>query len=503
MKITMHRTATHKLPLLVLSLALFGCGSSSKDSPSTGGTEPDAPSNPLASMFSPLAGDDTEGESSAFNSDALKGLGCGWVAASDADNANIAFPDKAARYWVALVPMTPGNRLRIDGVYPNARYFSYNSYDFALRPTDAIADRDIVPQAGSGNPFSDRSATHGGNYTAYLNFGAAPEPRAPNSFYSGSVGVGPAQIPNGLLVPIIYRTYVATNKLQTGDVALPVLTLETTTGQSIGSLPTCSEPFLPSGGGLFPKSGLNALINEADYPNQLALPAPTAVYPPITRPFYGLPDTFTNIVKDQLGLSNQASSLPELPATGGGGFLSNVHNDYTTSGFARRYGNLFLLRAKAPSFRSQSGVGFGQEQMRYWSICQNEFVTQRYTDCSADFETVLDAEGYFTVAVSDLAERPAFATREQGITWLPWGAYPDGLLLYRQMLVDDNFKQAIKRVPKGTDINEVMGEYAPQTTYCRPEIFDQPKLTPKQRFDACLADQNENPAAASPLPSAP
>jgi hypothetical protein len=72
------------------------------------------------------------------------GLGCGWIAASDPDKANIAFPDSEAKYWVAAAPVTPQTRLRIDGKYPDARYFSYNAYDVALRPTDAVADFELA-----------------------------------------------------------------------------------------------------------------------------------------------------------------------------------------------------------------------------------------------------------------------------------------------------------------------------------------------------------------------
>jgi len=494
------RISMRLLLAAAISLSLFGCGSS--DQPAAVSPTAPANSNPAASLIAPIssaapAGSAPAGDASASSSDALKGLGCGWIAASDADTANIAFPDKAARYWVALVPMTPGNRLRIDGVYPQARYFSFNSYDLALRPTDAIADRDLKPQAGSRNPFAEQGAPIGGRYTGFLNFGPAPESRAENSFYTGSVGLGPLQAPNSVIVPIIYRTYVATGERQDGGVALPLLTLESSTGQVIGTLPTCTEPFLPNFGGLLPNSSLNDQINNTDYPDQLALPFPTAVYPPSSRRFYGLPDTAMQIIINQLGLSDQAGQPPALPATGGGGFLSNIHNDYTTSTFARRYGSLFLVRAKAPSYRSQPGVAFGSEQMRYWSLCQNEFATQRYTDCSFDRQTPLDADGYFTVAISDTAERPASATAANGITWLPWGAYPDGVLLYRQMLVDDRFKQAIRDVPNGTALSDIMGDYAPQVTYCRPAIFDQANLSARQRFDACLADQKANPAAGT------
>lgn len=429
----------------------------------------------------------------AASTDALRGAGCGWQAASDADTANIAFPDKAARYWVALVPATPGTRLRLNGVYPDARYLSFNAYDAALRPTDAIADRDLAPDAGSRNPFSEAGVKPGGRYTAFLAFGPAPETRAANTFYTGQVGAGPLQLPNGGLVTIIYRTYVARGERQDGNVPLPLLTLESADGQSLGTLPTCSEPLLPNLGGLAPRSGLNAAINEADYPDQLAAPFPTAVYPPVTRVFYGLPDTAANIAGDQTGLSGQ---LPAPPATGGGGFLSNIHNDYTTSAFARRYGNLFLMRAKAPGFRSQPGRAFGNEPLRYWSLCQNEFVTQRYTDCSLDADTPVDADGFFTVAISDPADRPQRATAGDGVTWLPWGAYPDGVLLYRQMLADDSYAQAIKRVPKGTPLPEVMGEFAPQVTYCRPEVFDRADLkTAAARFKACQDDQQANPVS--------
>ncbi len=447
----------------------------------------------LSQQSSAAAGDAGE-RPAGLSSDPLLGLGCGWTAASDAGTANVAFPDEAARYWVALVPMTPGNRLRIDGRYPDARYFSYNSYDLALRPTDAIADNEIVPAAGAVNPFTQAGAAPGGGYTAWMVFGAVPTRRETNTFYSGSLTAGTLNVPNGALVPLIYRTYVATGANRDGDVGLPLLTLETSHGTRLGTLPDCSEPLLPNLGGLLPSLGLNDLINQTDYPDALALPFPTATYPAKTSVFYGLPDTVLNILLAQLP-GGGSLALPELPATGGGGFLSNIHNAYTSSAFARRYGNLFLLRAKAPSWRGRTGTAFGREQVRYWSLCQNEFATQRYTDCRIDADTALDADGYFTVAVSDAADRPLTADSAHDITWLPWGVYPDGLLLYRQMLADPDFDAAIAKVPKGTPIAEIMAEYTPQTTYCRRAVFERPGLDAGQRFAACAADQAANPPA--------
>src|SRR3546814_8595050 len=77
-----------------------------------------------------------------------------------------------------------------------------------------------------------------------------------------------------------------------------------------------------------------------------------------------------------------------------------------------------------------------------------------------------DSLGFFTVVVSDAADRPINAVRTNDITWLPWGPYPDGLLLYRHLLPNPAFAQAIQNVPYGSDPDAVMGDYFPQVAYC-------------------------------------
>ena len=177
--------------------------------------------------------------------------------------------------------------------------------------------------------------------------------------------------------------------------------------------------------------------------------------------------------------------------SGSGGFLSNVHNAYTSTGFARRYGSIAMVRAKAPSYRGQAGVEFGQEQLRYWSLCGNEFATQRFTDCAADFQVPLDDQGFFTVVISDPADRPANATAENGFLWLPWGPYPDQLLLYRHMLHNPEFTEAIQNVEKGDALADVMKDFAPVGIYCDPNVFTQSNRS-GEVFALCEQDQNTN-----------
>lgn len=427
---------------------------------------------------------------SSESQSAPAGLGCAWQAASDPDNANIAFPDVYAKYWVAGVPQIPGTRIRIKGQYPNARYFSFNVYDPALRPTDALADREIAPSDGGKNPFSNKGGK-AKEYEAFLQFGESPTQnpdavRAENTFYAGEVQAGPVAVPNGPMTALIYRIYLSREgDFFNGGVELPELILESEDGSTvIGSLPNCVEPLFPTLGGNAPKLGLNEILTGADYPDQIPTTYIIGNGDAQTRKFFSIFETVYQIAQDK------APGLPDAPDmapfSGGGGFLSNIHNAYTSTAFNRRYGSVALVRMKAPTYRDEPKTGFGQEQLRYWSICGNEFTTQRYTDCVADETSVIGADGYVTIVVSDAADRPANVTPENGFNWLPWGAYPDMVVIYRQMLPRADFDEAIEKQPYGGDLREGMGEYFPESAYCDPTTVSQSN-DPAQVFALCQA----------------
>ncbi len=419
------------------------------------------------------------------------GLGCGWEFASNIDTMNVAFPDESAKYWVALVPMAPQTRLRINGRYGDMRYFSFNVYDPILRPTDAIADAEIIPDAGGRNPAFDPFAAPGDSYTAYVEFTAPPDTPAPNTIYAGEMQLGPQAAPQPLLTGLIYRSYVPAEGLDfDGGVGLPLLTLETADGEiEILPMADCVEPLLPTLGDTLPELGINELLEGTDFIDDPFLQSPVRV--PVgspeaqTRVFYGLPSTVANIVRDFLGVPIPEGIEYELPLPAGGGFLSNKHNAYTTNLFSRSYGNVVMIRARAPSWRGQDGTAFGVENLRYWSVCQNDLPTQRYVGCVRDDQAHLDADGWFTVMVSDAADRPVNAVAENSIDWLPWGPYVDALLIYRHMLPNPGFVETIANVPAGTEPRDVMGDYLPQSAYCLREIVEGAGTDPAEVFNAC------------------
>lgn len=447
----------------------------------------------LAALMLPACGGDSDnladaaqggssqpaaGDSDSERASVPAGLGCGWQFVSDINTTNVAFPDESAQYWVALIPQLPQTRLRIDGRYPAVRYFSYNVYDPLLRPVDAIADVEL-------------QSNEAGGYTAYVEFSGKPEQPAINTIYAGETSLGAQAVPNPALTGIIYRTYVPDEGFDfDGGVGLPLLTLEMADGETeLLPYADCDEPLLPNLGGNLPDPGINNLLLTIDFPEELGvIRFPMATYPPATRVFYGLGPTAVNILSNALPAPLPPEVEENVPLGDGGGFLSNRHNAYTSTTFSRNDGNIFLLRGKAPSYAGNPRLAGGVEDMRFWSVCQNEFVTQRYVGCMADHQAVLDEHGYFTVVVSDAADRPANASEANNINWLPWGPFPDGLLIYRHMLPSAHFGPAIQNVPKGTDPREIMGEYLAVGAYCSASTFEAAGGSAGQIFAACLEE---------------
>jgi hypothetical protein len=416
------------------------------------------------------------------------GPACDWFRVFDGDKVNVAFPDTSANYWLAYAPALPGARVRINGRYPDARYFSFNAYNAKTAPTDAIGDFQISPDLPDTNPFlgetrRDSTIAAGAPYTAYLEYGLPPASRAPNTFYSGNIlSLASLGIPNAAGAIIIYRTYVPRFGFGLdGGVGLPQLTLETpagdvpfANGQDCTAFMQTLVQELPS---------LTDAINAANYPDGTGGPPfVIASDPPAFKVFYGIG---LNLLRDN------GAPIPPTPLDDSdtGGFFSNVHNRYAYGAFSRNLGGLYLARGRAPTFTDGTDDPF--PQVRYWSICQNELATQRVTSCVADWQATLDEEGYYNVVVSDPADRPENASVEHGFDWLPWGgAYYDGYLILRNMLPDPSFAEAIQNVERGTDPVSVMNDYFPQATYCSRETFEaNADASPAQVFAACIAGQ--------------
>ncbi len=376
----------------------------------------------------------------------------------DSGTLNIAFPDEAAQYWGGVFAGPPGSRVRIEGRYPHTRYFSFNTYDVQLRPTDALTDRDTVPDPGSTNPFlpgANRNAVNR-EYTAYIETGPEPANPAPNTIHTGEANLAGV---------FLYRTYIPDRDHdETGGVGLPRAFIELPGGgETEISLIDCTRASKPSG------APLNELITNLELPSELD-PISPGGNP--RAPFF----KFVNLPVAVVGTILAGDSTEELRNTlqdllvevgGQGGYLSNVDNAYVSAIINRSFGRVLMVRARAPSFAdTRPGVATmpANPQLRYFSMCQNEPLSQRVIACRSDDQTAVGPDGYFTYVISTASQRPANATPSCGVTWIPWGPFARGVLIYRHMLPGAGFTQSIQAAEFRNEA-ATMGEYLPRAEY--------------------------------------
>jgi hypothetical protein len=365
---------------------------------------------------------------------------CSWQLASNPGTVNIEYPDLNAKYWGRMIFPVPGERLRITGAYPAARYFSFHVYDEKLVPLDSAYDARIAPDAGSSNPFvgKPRRSAPGDKYTEYVDFTAAPANPAPNTLYVGDT-------PQGTPTPestLMYRVYVPQNPAEpAGSVPLPQITVQSTEGATIETYGACGSSAIELGG------QLNEEIANSNWPAG----APTPEIPEATNP----PTWGRAFLSKLIGV------------------YANQQNAYLKATISRQYGGVVVIHGKAPTFaNTRAGQPpYAKRQVRYWSICQNSDTT-RVISCAADYQAAL-TQGYYTYVISDPDQRPSNATAANGVTWLPWGGiFPNGEVILRNMLPSSSFAQAIQNVGETSSPQAVMGPYLPQALYCPKATFE-------------------------------
>ena len=376
------------------------------------------------------------------------GRDCFWQGGNR--TVNIAYPDLGARYWTSSFPLPPGAELVLKGRFPHARYMSFNVYDAAAQPTDGLADVDIAPDDGSSNPFlpgaqRDVAERH---YTVRVVSGARPEKREPNTIYLNAAG---QPSPAGV---IMYRVYVPdTGRDVSGATGVPEVSMRLPSGQVLDQPATCEAR-----GDSPAAQALDSSHASTDGPG--ADPSnPTSEDPIRWEAFFNYFQAFS--YPAQATPAGAVRSV--LPREKLGGFLSNVDNAYTLATASRGIGPVVVLEGRAPvTPRTLDGRPVMEDgQVRYWSLCENEFASQRVIDCVFDEQVRSDARGRFTVVMSEPSERPANATPECGVNWIAWGVQPDSLLILRHMLPSVSFAQAIQRVSELGTERAVIGEYLP------------------------------------------
>jgi hypothetical protein len=379
---------------------------------------------------------------------------CAWPTRADRSIDNIAYPDTAATYWGQGYRLADGETLELEGSFPDARYASFITYRTTGGAIDTLTDRDIAPDDGSTNPFAGGSAEGPHDYTVTVRPDRGADASG-NDLGAAAADDGPAPDPvpltdevealvrrdqagsggdDATVGTILYRLYLPNDEDDvTGGVGLPRVTVVGADGTRT-ELPPCPDPTTSAAG----KATVEHFGPETDRP---APPAPVFIRPD----------------------GAQARLYP------------NPDNVYVATIVEHQPGRLVVVRGKAPTFPDTRTGPVGQgEQVRYWSMCTNEFrKPYPVTTCAADVDVALSDDGSFTFVVSTPEDRPDNATPEDGVTWLDWGSTEvNGLLLLRHMLASPDFAESAINLEPGQVAQEVMGPYTPLGAYCTTEQFE-------------------------------
>ncbi|MCH2040904.1 MAG: hypothetical protein MK185_09740 [Saccharospirillaceae bacterium] len=430
-------------------------------------------------LLSACGSDDNNSSSNANNnqsqvdSPVFATSSCFWQGPYSIENpkSNFAYPDTGATYWSSRYKLPQGATLKLKGDFPFARYMSLNSYNSAAAPMDAISDSSIIANQGAINPFvngNQRDAEQRG-YQLTIAAGSPPPERATNTLYDHTTDDQAV---------LLYRVYVPDNgKSMTGGVKLPEpeVTLansgETLTGQAL-----CDE-----------------LDND---PNLLQIPlVPAGQYaarkfnPAKEIPVWQAAYNFTysvacNFFGGCYGVPGVAK--PERQV----GWFANLDNQYMSSFIDRSIKPIAVIRGKIPAvpqtLEGTDTFDTDDAQLRYWSICQNEYYSQKVTQCLYDEQITINPDGKFTIVTSWEQDRPENATKECGIEYLKWSesgdgfslipgkqnSINDGLLIIRNMLPMNGFNKTVQQTATPGDEAQVMAEFLPEVTYYTQQEFE-------------------------------
>lgn len=349
------------------------------------------------------------------------------------------------RFWhgdgapPGFIAVPEGGRVVFRGEYPYSRYFAFHPSDFDTNTLATLVDEDLDPDEGSVNPFREAVPDgQGRRFTANFVFTKEPSDPEPNTSYVG-------ERRNGGRNQAVFNIYRTTGSVlgamppnNTG-VLLPSISVQDAEGQEVEFFP------------------------EVD-------PHPPGMDPPVeTTHFAPLP------IPDHRGLcwpeKYSTKSNWGLPYD----ILASADILYLVTPYTRRLGNVHVTRAKmlsAPHTPDEDVFAPGK-QIRGFTVTTYNFWAGICEAAVVDHEIAVDDEGFYTLVVSNKADRPSNATAEHGVTWLDWGEYLDGQLTYRMLLRRDPLLTRIREAVETGEADPEVEPYVPRSRHCTREAFEQ------------------------------
>jgi hypothetical protein len=368
------------------------------------------------------------------------------------NHAGIAVPSGTRGF----IDVPFGGRVEFNGEYPNARYFAFHPNDVATNNFSTLRGVDLVPDPGSKNPWLEVTSPGELNtFTAVFDFTQMPPPGgigAPNTTYVGRLarmggtpdaGIGPIPVPNPLVFHLLrnYGSFLGALPPNFTGVDLPAIDVYDAAGNPVQHFDAC-DPYPP---------GFPIPVDNTKFPS----------WP----------------VADHRASGDNAGKVLRSWQFGAPvDILTNADVFYTVTSFSKLRGNVLVMRAKKPTSSAPDANPRldPTAQARLFTACIYNFWNGTANDCVSEENIVTDADGFYTVVVSEPEDRPANATEENGITWLNWGPFLDGAVSMRNLMVDDPFWEDMAiAIETGVVPPTLDPDYVPVAAHCHTSVFEE------------------------------
>ncbi|WP_234857005.1 hypothetical protein [Acinetobacter junii] len=397
---------------------------------------------------------------------------------SGEDKMNFAYPDSNVYYWSSEFTIPEGAKIHLEGDFPYARHTSLVSYTATGERVNSLRDIEIVPNKGVVNPFiiGNNRMNKKRGFQAEIKLGDLPEIPEKNTLYAPKTDTNK--------VAVIYRIYVPNKGMdKKAGVSFPRYKVVLANGEIKTGAEVCDV--------------LN--VKKSRIQNENVPAAYIPVYNQL-KPFFGIgyparqePKWFKTFNAEfnfrcifQFFDDNKPCEgrTPESIMNQ----WATPDNEYVLAATSRELGKVIMLRGKLPTTTKtyNNDVIVNNSDMRYWSICTNEMYTSATNYCLFDEQIKTDDNGYYTIVVSTSEDKPNNAVQACGYNYLQQSSRGDGydqaivgdghsdlgMLLIRNLLPNDSFKQTVQSVKVSGTEKDIMGDYAPDITYMSKEDFE-------------------------------
>lgn len=410
-------------------------------------------------------------------------------------NPNL-WPDTQSTYFLSQFAMPAGSSMTLRFQYPHARYFQFALYkeqnNTFVSTGQALKGPEIEPDPGSANPFRIGADRHAEDRDFTIRILAEDPPSDPASRPANTLYVGT----DGGLNQSVIRIYMPDAGWDgtgwspaTSPSDRPAFDYEGTApdGTHLNAKEVARRFGRPMTASTDPPLTTDRWVQLVNSPNN------DPALEPATAPARPTPEwekywTFRYSIVGAFMPPEAQEAMPYAGAIDGGGDPST---QYFFTHLSRQFGPVYVMRGRMPTFPDtqfgSDGTGLAttpEAQVQYWSIVSCEAVPSgRIVDGLCDMQVPLDEDRHYTIVVSRKEDRPANATIENGVAWLEWSPYGEGLddarnredfgmLMIRFMTCDPDWQQSPVLVTAPGMEAAVMGDYLPRGEYMTKAQFE-------------------------------